>query len=369
MAEKIAEAIFKDGTLYCAGNWSVAGLAMLLQSAWQSAIAFGQDFVIDGHRIEKLDSAGALLIVNLIADNHAQGGNCKRLGFAAQQEELIEFIANQNLTEPTQDAPLTLIQTFGRETLTKLKEAKDFFDLTGRVAYSLFKIVKQPRGFHWLSIVRTMELSGIQALPIAGLLAFLIGVVLAYQLGAQLTSYGANIFVVYLSGVSIFREFGPLITAIIVAGRTSSAFTAELGMMKVNQEVDAMLTMGLSPIDWLVLPRIIGLFIVFPLLIFWADVAGVLGSMFMSKSVFGISYANFLVEFKNSISVETFWIGLSKAPVFALIIATVGCYQGFEVASSAESVGQRTTQSVVQAIFLIIIADAVFSVIYSMLGI
>jgi phospholipid/cholesterol/gamma-HCH transport system permease protein len=214
-----------------------------------------------------------------------------------------------------------------------------------------------------------VDSAGVRALPIVGLLTFLIGVVLAYQLGVQLKNYGANIFVVYLSGTAILREFGPLITAIIVAGRTSSAFTAQIGMMKVNQEIDAMLTMGLSPVDRLVMPRIIGMLIAFPFLIFWSDVLGVMGSMMMAKSHLGVGYIPFLENFRQTVSTNSFWIGMSKAPVFALIIATVGCYQGFEVSSSADSVGRKTTESVVLSIFLIILADAAFSIIYSTLGI
>ncbi len=167
--------------------------------------------------------------------------------------------------------------------------------------------------------------------------------------------------------MAIFREFGPLITAIIVAGRTSSSFTAQIGSMKVSEEVDAILTMGLSPTELLVLPKVLGLVFIFPLLIFWADAFSILGSMFMSKLMLGIGYDDFLLRLKDSVGFSQLMLGLYKAPAFAIVIALVGCFQGFSVQSSADSIGSQTTKSVVQALFLIIVVDAVFSVMYSWL--
>jgi len=193
--------------------------------------------------------------------------------------------------------------------------------------------------------------------------------VLAYQLGIQLQNYGANSFIVNLIGQAIFREFGPLITAIIGAGRTSAALTAQLGTMKINQEIDALKTMGFSPFDILVIPRVIAALIAFPLLIVWADIFGVLGGMIMTKAFFGTQYGDFLNRFQDVVDLTTLFVGLSKAPVFALIIAMVGCFQGLNVTLNADSVGIQTTKSVVQAIFLVIIADAIYSIIYSRLNI
>jgi phospholipid/cholesterol/gamma-HCH transport system permease protein len=181
----------------------------------------------------------------------------------------------------------------------------------------------------------------------------------------QLATYGANSFIAYLSGMAIFREFAPLITAIIVAGRTSSAFTAQIGSMKVNEEVDALLTMGLSPTELLVLPKVLGLLLVFPLLIFWADVFSVLGAMIMSHTMLDIEFDDFLLRLRDSVGLSQMMLGLYKAPAFAFIVALVGCFQGFRVESSASSIGSQTTKSVVQSLFLIIIADAAFSVVYS----
>lgn len=166
-----------------------------------------------------------------------------------------------------------------------------------------------------------------------------------------------------------FREFAPLITAIIVAGRTSSAFTAQIGSMKLNEEVDAINTMGLSPTELLVMPKVLGLLFVFPLLIFWADIFSIIGALFMSKSMLNVGYIDFLERLKESVGLEQMMLGLYKAPVFAILIALVGCFQGFRVEAQGDSIGSQTTKSVVQALFLIIVADAVFSIVYSWMGV
>jgi phospholipid/cholesterol/gamma-HCH transport system permease protein len=195
----------------------------------------------------------------------------------------------------------------------------------------------------------------------------MIGIVIAYQMGNQLRNYGANIFIVNLLGLSILREFGPLITAIMVAGRTGSAFTAQLGMMKINQEVDALNTMGVTPAQLLLLPRLIGLLIVLPLLTVWADIFGTIGGMVMANSLLGVTSHDFLQRFQHEIPLRALLIGLYKTPVFALLIGSIGCFQGMQVRDTADSVGKNTTKSVVLAIFFIIIVDAIFSVIFSKL--
>ncbi|MHB1222257.1 MAG: MlaE family ABC transporter permease, partial [Gammaproteobacteria bacterium] len=209
--------------------------------------------------------------------------------------------------------------------------------------------------------------TGYLGLPIIGLLSFLIGVVLTYQMGLQLKTYGANIYIVDLLGLSVLREFSPLITAIMVAGRTGSAFTAQLGMMKLNQEIDALDTMGVTPGELLLLPRILGLTLVLPLLTVWADIFGVFGGMVMANNMLGISWYDFLHRFPNVIPLKNLLIGVGKAPIFALLIASIGCFQGMLVKGGAESVGRNTTRSVVLSIFFIIVADAAFSVILSKL--
>ena len=206
-------------------------------------------------------------------------------------------------------------------------------------------------------------------MPIIGLLSFLIGVVVAYQGVDQLRRFGAEIFTVNLLGVSILREMGILITAIVVAGRSGSAFTAQIGAMQVNQEIDALQALGLDPVEILVLPRIIALVIALPLLAVFADMMGLAGGGVMVMLVLDISLIQFMEQLRGAVSIWSFWIGILKAPVFAFLIALVGCREGLRVTGSAESVGRQTTKSVVVAIFLVIVTNAAFSILFSALHI
>jgi phospholipid/cholesterol/gamma-HCH transport system permease protein len=206
-------------------------------------------------------------------------------------------------------------------------------------------------------------------LPIVGLLSFLIGVVMAYQGADQLRRFGAEIYTVNLLGVSILRELGVLLSAIIIAGRSGSAFTAQIGTMQVNEEIDALRTLGLDPIEVLVLPRFFGLTITLPLIVFYADFMGLLGGALMSWAVLGINFPAFLSQLHSAVGMWTLWVGVIKAPFFAAIIALVGCYEGLNVTRSAESVGRLTTQAVVESIFFVIVMDAAFSIVFSVVKI
>ena len=214
-------------------------------------------------------------------------------------------------------------------------------------------------------MLHNMQHVGYDALPIVALLSLLIGMVIAYQAATQLARYGANIFIADLVGHSILRELGPMMVAIIVAGRSGSAYAAQIGTMKVSEEIDALRTLGISPYEMLVVPKMVALVIVLPLLTVFADVIGVLGGMLVAKFQLDVGAYAFLDRFDDTIQPATFLFGVGKAPVFAVIIAMVGCYQGFSASGSADSVGRHTTLSVVQSIFLIIIADAIFSVLAS----
>ena len=232
------------------------------------------------------------------------------------------------------------------------------------------EMVARPRhNLRMAAMIHQVEETGINALPIVGLLAFLIGVVLAYQGADQLKRFGAEIFTINLLGVGLLREIGGLITAIIVAGRSGSAFTAQIGTMRVNEEIDAMQTMGLNTVDTLVLPRIIGLVIALPLLTFYADIMGLIGGAVMCYFSLGLTIPVFLRQLQDAVSVNTFMVGMIKAPVFAFVIALVGCYEGFQVERNAASVGALTTRAVVEAVFLVIVLDAAFSVMFSVLGV
>jgi phospholipid/cholesterol/gamma-HCH transport system permease protein len=204
---------------------------------------------------------------------------------------------------------------------------------------------------------------------VVGLISFLIGIVMAYQGADQLRRFGAEIFTVDLLAISALREIGILLTAVVVAGRSGSAFTAQIGMMKVNEEIDALRTLGLDPLEVLVLPRLLALMIALPLLAFFADIMALFGGGVMCAFVLDISPDQYINRLSEAIWPRTFWVGIVKAPVFAFVIAMVGCYEGLTVDGSAESVGRKTTLSVVVAIFLVIVCDAIFSIVFSSLGI
>jgi phospholipid/cholesterol/gamma-HCH transport system permease protein len=222
----------------------------------------------------------------------------------------------------------------------------------------------QPRRFRFNAVVQQMFEVWVKALSIVGILCFLIGVVIAYQGVQQLKQFGAETFTVEAVAIGMFRELGVLLTAIIVAGRSGSAFTAQIGTMQVNQEVDAMDTIGLNPIEWLVLPRIIALVLSMPLLAFWGDMAGALGGAFACTIYLDFTFVQFFERMRDTVGVWNFYTGMIKAPVFGLVIAAIGCFEGLQVRGSAESVGQLTTRSVVESIFCVIVLDAIFSIIF-----
>ena len=370
MEQNSAQIVFNDKTsgFQCTGPWTIQSLGYIFKKFSSTALPEEQSIAISGKSIGSFDSAGALALVKCIDLLTHKKNQVELLDFSKEQHELIHLVQSKRellayeIPSPPKEGVLYQI---GKEAEKKVLQADGLIILIGDLSLKIFEAIGQWRRFQLPSIVSNSASAGLKSLPIVALLSFLIGVVLAYQMGLQLATYGANIFIAYLSGMAIFREFAPLITAIIVAGRTSSAFTAQLGSMKVNEEVDALLTMGLSPTELLVLPKVIGLVIVFPLLIFWSDVFSILGAMFMSKLMLGVSYEDFLQRLKESVGLSQLMLGLYKAPAFALLIALVGCFQGFRVGSSADDIGSQTTKSVVQALFLIIVADAVYSVIYS----
>ena len=225
------------------------------------------------------------------------------------------------------------------------------------------KNVANPTKIRWRTLWSNVQTGGVQALFIVGLLNFLIGIVISYQGGALLKQYGANIFVVELITISMLRELAPLMTAIIVAGRTGSAIAAQIGTMVVNEEVDALKTIGINPLDQLVVPKALSLMLALPLLTVFADICSVFGGMVLASTYLDVSFATFVARIPEVMTINTLFVGLAKTPIFALIIALTGCYQGFQVKGGADSVGQQTTVSVVQAIFLVIICDAIFSII------
>ena len=266
---------------------------------------------------------------------------------------------------------LTLVDRvalLGQWTVATSREARELVGFFGELSVVFYRLARNPRRIRWTSIVSHMQQVGLNAMPIVGLLAFLIGVVLTFISGDQLQKFGAGIFIVNLIGLGVLRELGILITAIIVAGRSGSAFTAEIGTMQINQEVDAMRTIGLDPMEILVVPRTIALIVMLIPLGFFADIVEIVGGALMASLTLNIPFIQFFIQFQAAVALQNFWVGMIKAPIFAFVIAMVGCFHGMKVSGSAESVGQQTTMSVVQSIFLVIVIDAVLAVVFEEIG-
>lgn len=355
----------------CIGAWTI-GNAGAIDAAIARSGAGAGPAVIDLSGLTRLDTAGAHLIVKAEQRLAAAGATVERAGGRPEYETLLELVTCDaaRLVPPPPGPPwiVRFLGGIGQSTVNAGHEARDLIGFIGLVMVTLARLIVQPWRLRLTSLVFNIEQIGFNAMPIIGLLSFLIGVVMAYQGADQLARFGAQIYVVNLLGISVLRELGVLMTSIIVAGRSGSAFTAQIGSMKLREEIDAMRTIGLDPIEVLVLPRLLALVIALPILTFFSDLMGLLGGALMAWSALDLPPRMFLTQLQQAVSLNTFFVGLIKAPVFATTIAIVGCYMGMKVSGSAESVGKMTTSSVVLSIFLVIVIDAFFSIFFSMVG-
>lgn len=355
------------------GAWTLPSLAALIDQVSGVKAAGLRHAVIDSSRLERLDTAGAVLLRRLWQRLTEQGAAVDWPDARTEYRTLFDYVTQgeEKIPKPPRlEAGLPgLVIYIGWLTLFFLREARRFIAFVGRVTESVLHVMVQPRRLRFTSMVFHMEETGLRALPIVGLLSFLIGMVMAYQGAAQLQRFGAQIFVVDLIGISVLRELGVLLTAILIAGRSGSAFTAQIGSMKVNEEIAAMRTLGLDPVEVLVLPRMFALILTLPLLAFFADLMGLLGGAVMAWNSLNIDPFLFFQRLNEVITPRTFVVGIVKAPVFAALIAMVGCYEGLRVKHDAASVGRLTTRSVVQSIFLVILFDAFFSILFNIIGV
>jgi phospholipid/cholesterol/gamma-HCH transport system permease protein len=364
----------RDGAVLTVGGaWTVAESARLDGELRAFHPGGSGALTIDGSGLERLDSAGAWLLLRTKRALEAAGRKVSALQLPDRYSPLLENLQQEREAEPpppTHGFFYERLYRIGKATIHAGHQGWSMLGYLGRVTVETLEAIASPKtNLRFAAMVHQVEETGISALPIVGLLAFLIGIVLAYQGADQLKRFGAEIFTINLLGVGILREIGGLITAIIVAGRSGSAFTAQIGTMRVNEEIDAMQTIGLNTVDVLVLPRIIGLVIALPLLTFYSDVMAMIGGAAMCYFQLGITIPVFLRQLNEAVSVNTMMVGLIKAPVFAFVISLVGCYEGFQVERNAASVGLLTTRSVVESVFLVIVLDAAFSVMFSVLGI
>lgn len=360
--------------LQLAGEWTLAHSDSLsaidrsLSVGSSGADESGMTVRVEGE-VAALDSAGALRLARIV-DQLEHGGATVDLGPLPQrQRNLIELLKGRlpppKTPRPTREGVLAKI---GRGTVAKLTEGNAFLAFVGELVVRGGKLLAFPWRIRWREVAAEIEAAGLRALGIVGLLSFLVGMVMAYQAGATLADFGANILIVNLVAIITLREMGPLLTAIIVAGRTGSSYTAQLGTMRITEEIDALRSIGISPFDMLILPKIIALMVVLPLLTVFANLLGLLGGAVVAAYRFEVSFAVYFDRLPEVVDLTTLMLGLIKTPVFAIAIALIGCMQGMRVAGSALAVGRATTVSVVQATFLVIVLDAAFSVLFNLLG-
>lgn len=353
----------RSGGWSLAGNWTVRGLGDMPRALDAHACGPGP-VVLDGASLAAIDSAGVWVLQRWL---RRHGAAAALRDWPPRMQMLMTLVGeqpDQPLPQPPGSSPLERV---GRQADASAQQALGLLRFIGQAAVAALGLLASPRRIRWRTVLRNIQVDGFDALPIIGLTSFLLGVVVAYQGADQLRHYGANVFVVDLVGYAMLREFAPLISAIIIAGRSGSAYAAQIGTMVVTEEVDAMRTIAIDPIELLVLPKVLALAIALPLLTVFADVTGVLGGMVMARVQLDIGFPEFIDRFGREMHGPTLLVGVGKSVVFALVIALIGCFQGFRTRGSADSVGRQTTKSVVQSIFLVIVADALFSVAFNML--
>lgn len=368
----------KDNCFFfeCCGKWNLKNIAYatsLLKKA-ENTIGKNKDITFDITSIEEFDSVGIILLLDYF--NKFKKNNCdvKLIGASSEQERMLtvfqeDVVTNINVQTTDRRWIFSIFEKIGKLTISLLRDILQFISFSGESFVSFSYYILHPSSIRFKAIIKNIDEAGVKALPIVALTSFLIGVVVAYQGAVQLGKFGANIFIADLIGISLTRELAPLITAIVVAGRSGSSYTAQIGVMKITEEIDAMKTMSFDPFRFLVLPRMIALMIAMPLMIFFADIVGIFGGMFISEIHLSLSYTEFINRLHSVLEVKHFWIGILKGPFFAWLIAAVGCFRGFQVSYNTESIGRYTTISVVNAIFLVIACDAAFSVVLTELGI
>ena len=359
-----AAVTFVEGrTLRCVGSWTMTDVGPVEHALRGMDWPAGASLCFEGSGIQAFDTGGAVVLSRAVMEARRRGCDVTVEGLRSEYAQLM------NLVSAHWDAMMAHVSARPKGTarfrssitnlVSRLLRGLEFI---GDSSVALLRVCSSPARLRWRSALNSLRLDGVHALPITGLLTFLIGVVIAYQGAEQLRKFGTNIFIVDLVGISLLREIAPLIAAILIAGRSGSAYAAHIGTMKVTEELDALRTFGLSPTELLVLPRMLALVVALPLLTVYADVLGVFGGMLIAANQLNVSFTAFLARFEEAVALRHFLIGIGKAPFFAVIIALVGCYQGFQIRGGVDDVGRHTTLSVVQSIFLVIIFDAICSI-------
>ena len=352
-----------QGVIELTGDWTAAQIGPAA-SGLRDELAGRSAVELDLTKIGRMDTAGAYAVIQASGDKY----DAARVKARPETQRLIELVSQAALPKP---APKPKPRGFheltiriGKGVVDLAKEIFDTLVFAGHLLVVLFQAILNPRRIRWAACVSLAERAGLDAIPIVVTTTFFIGAVVGLLGANMLRQFGAEVFAVELIGIAVLREFNILITAVLLAGRSASAFAAELGSMKMNQEIDAMKVMGVDPFEALVFPRFAALLFTIPLLTFVATLAGLAGGLLVTWSVLDLGPSFFLQRIVDSVGINQFWIGLSKAPVMAAVIAGIGCRQGLEVGGDVESLGRRVTAAVVHAIFAIILIDAIFALIY-----
>ncbi len=367
-------------TLQLSGDWGAREYGTLEQDFARVDLQGARSVLIDAAGLKSLDLSGAWALHEFLRRTRAAGVEVSFRGQPPDQLRLLD----ETLKEADAAAPppppkaaaaapagpvVRLLRRIGRDTFALRDSALESFTFLGRTTVSGLASFTRLKRLRPISIARHVYDTGVTALPIVALIAFLISVIIAYMSALQLRGLGADIYVVDLVTIGVLRELGVLLTSIIVAGRSGSAFAAELGSMKLNQEVDALIATGVEPYEVLVVPRVVALVIALPLLTIVADLVGLGGGALLCRWLLDMPFNQYLARANEAIAPTTFWVGIIKAPVFAVLIAIAGCYRGMQVRDSARELGRLVTVAVVQAIVLVILADALFAVLFMRLDI
>ena len=361
---------YKNSLLSCSELWVTPHLCDIEQEFKRIDLSGQKSINIDLKEIQDCDVNGAILLHSLMQTIRDKKISITLKNIPTEIEHLLKITylskESPSLVSDNQD---NLFSYIGQSAYNVYIGIKEYLSFIGELTFTLFYVIKYPSSFRMKELLRGIQEHAIKALPIVLLTSMLIGMVIAYQSALQIKKYGADIFIVDMLVISVTRELAPLLTAIVVAGRSGSAYTAQIGVMKITEELDAMRTMGFDPFRFLVLPNILALMISLPMIIFLADIVGVFGGMLAARIELGITTVEFINRIEEIFNINNLYVGLIKGPFFALIIASIGNMRGLAVENSTESIGFNTKASVVSTIFMVIICDAFFSVIFLKLGI
>lgn len=356
------------------GDWVLAHYAYLEPAVSALQPQLLSNAIFDLSQLGTLDTAGATLLVKLIGEKNVLELERIAPTLPLERRVLLQTVrsALQNYVTPhAQHQPgivTELLANIGKSVESFWQNLVALIGFIGLTMEVLFATLLRPAHWRVTSLVANLQQIGLNAVPIIALLTFMVGAVIAFLGSTVLSTFGASIFTVQLVAFSFLREFAVLLAAILMAGRTASAFTAQIGLMKANEEIDAIQTMGLNPVELLVLPRVLALLVALPMMTFIGMICGILGGIVVCALTLDISPTMFLTIMQNNVGFEHFWVGMIKAPVFAFLIAIIGCLEGFKVSGSAESVGEHTTASVVHSIFVVILLDAVAALFFMEMG-